>query len=255
MSRSDWTLILVAALALSPQTVRSNGAEIGRDAGILVPRASTEIRLVHEEVFADLASDWRGTVRCHYVLMNDGAASRRVEMTFVTAPPIWSPENPHHSISTSFDVRRGDQVIAVQAEPIDSTAWREYRRWYRGAAADSLPVFAVEIAPGDSAALDISYAVAWSGGGDGGHGAREFRYIAKPAALWAGTIDRASFRLRFDPVQDLAQQVRWGRLREYRLRITPANHEFLDGELRWEFRNWEPSEDISLSIDTYEETE
>lgn len=73
-----------------------------------------------------------------------------------------------------------------------------------------------------------------------------FMYIVKTGALWSGNIERADFYMKLPKyVMSLLSDKRY----RFKLNIKPEGYVLKDDQLEWFFRNWKPTEDISVSVD------
>ena len=77
----------------------------------------------------------------------------------------------------------------------------------------------------------------------------QFRYITTPAALWAGPIEKAEFRIRWDLVSTFRQELT-AEVHKFECTVEPTGYEYAEGEFRWSYRDWEPSVDIKLALDS-----
>src|SRR5262245_4138151 len=123
-------LLLLAA----PRIAGANGAEVGFDAGTIVPVNSTAIQLVSETVVIRLAPGaeaWTDTIPnaiCTYVLRNPTGEPQTFSMAFVTNDPISPTESESwadHYRRARFAVRQDGQAREVRYTP-GSHAFSEY---------------------------------------------------------------------------------------------------------------------------------
>jgi len=74
---------------------------------------------------------------------------------------------------------------------------------------------------------------------------RQFTYITKTGALWKGTIGQADFYVEIDK----GIPTEWIKQKKVRLDIKPKGYKIINYRtVEWHFRNWKPTEDISITI-------
>jgi hypothetical protein len=236
--------VAVALLGLAEGPGLANGPNVGRDAGMVFPVHNPVVQLVSERVVIQLpwndGSD--GSASCRYVLRNLSDAPQTFEMAFVTNPPF-AADNPtayrSHYSDAEFTVRQNGRDLMASYEPVDISAWATLVRGLP----DSLPVWRVSIPPDTSTTLEMDYRIEWSGGADGSSISQYFRYQARPAALWAGTIDNAEVVFEVD----VATMRLIDKHRDvdgcFELEVSPTGAIWEGNRLSWRFRDWEPSED------------
>jgi hypothetical protein len=115
---------------------------------------------------------------------------------------------------------------------------------------DSLPMWAVTIAPHDTTRVHIKYRVSSSGGAEGHHGDMKLQYYCRPAALWAGPIGHATIRFQMRNLGDyLLRSIEWEGEGAC-LTISPSGWRgsASSGTYEWRFENWEPTEDIWVEV-------
>ena len=247
--------ILLASFALllaSAVIARANGPEIGIDAGMVIPVASTNIELEAEwvDVSAPLGLE-EGKLECMYRLRNRGHKARVVTMGFLVGGPSVNPvESPSHwdDPALGLEVHRLDgSPLPVRREAARKRAWRELLYEMP----DSLPVFDVPI-PADSVAVFvINSRITWSGGSDGNDSGVRLRYIATPARLWAGPVGHAEIRFRFSGLDAALLKKAWKTTAQDSLQVTiaPAGFTWTNDGVLWKFDQWEPRENPTVSID------
>ena len=241
---------IIIQVALSPEAL-ANGAEVGRDAGVIFPVASDSVQLVSERVTVRLPNDWSepGQATCNYVLRNLAATQRNFEMAFVTNPPFAPTAEGYRRQydSAGFEVSLDGSPIEVRYAPVARGQWSDFVR----SAPDSLPVWRVILESGATRELKMNYSVSWSGGSDGGHSSTRITYHARAAALWAERIESASIRFELDPLAALILECAPQLGECFRFSISPPDYKWYHGAVQWEFVNWEPTTDFSFGYDTY----
>lgn len=240
-------LITLVAPSCVP-SARANGPTVGFDGGSVVPLASPEIRLVRESVDLHLPltdASLTGRAECFYALANLSGNARTFPMSFVGAMSAGGVRSP--GLPTGMRVRVGGRDVDVRMERADSAQWARFEM----AEPDSLPVWSVAIPAGETTFVEIEYAIAWSGGSDGSSDGRDLRYFARPAALWAGTIGHATFRLHLgEMVTNLLRDRAINRDdSSVRLRIEPPDARWTRDGLEWVRTEWEPDTDFRFGID------
>lgn len=239
-----------AAIALATASLAlANGAEIGRDPAGIAPLASTDVQLVSEEVVIRTGFLWGepGLATCRYHLRNLGPRARRLEVAFYVETLEHGNEKPRFGARHGFRVWQDGRELPVRVQAVDRRRWAAVAR----ARVDSLPTWTMTIPAGGDSHLEMSYSVGWSGGGEhASHFGWGLTYHARPAGLWAGVIERATFEVRLDDatLADIAATRRWP---GGRCAITASPPGFVsDGRtLRWAFADWDAGQDIRVSVD------
>ena len=243
--------ILVVALALpAPSPASANGPTIGFDAGGIVPLANREIQLVHETVdlYLPLSDEYTpGRASCHYLLANHSSRERTFSMSFVAGYPSGFIEFEGSPPAAALLVDVRGKAVPVRMEKADRQRWVRFDV----AVSDSLPVWEVTIPARDSAHVEIEYEIQWSGGSDGTSDARNLCYFARPAALWAGTIREATFRIHLGSLATaLLRELPFNRDDgRVRLRVEPPDATWTSDALVWRRTNWEPDHDFRFLVD------
>jgi hypothetical protein len=247
------TVAATALLASLPHLALANGAEVGRDAGMVFPVASDSVQLVAEYVNVQLPTGWgeKGRVFCDYRLRNLASSRRDFEMAFVTNPPL-SPEPAAYRgiyADAGFQVLLDGSPLEVRYAPVARGRWSDFVE----GAPDSLPVWRVRLAPRATARLRMEYDVTWSGGADGGHSSTELTYHARPAALWAGRIEEAEIHFEMDPVAALVLECGPQLGECFGFSISPAGYTWYRDGFGWRFEDWEPETDFEFEYHVYRE--
>lgn len=239
-------LVLVLSVTLSVRGF-ANGPEIGHDAGMIFPIESTVVHLVAESV--DVRYDWRahrGTAECVYYLWNESDSTRSFDMAFVTNRPFGEP-GVYRRFYDALDmtVRIDGRDVPVAIAGLRRSSWLDVI----AQPPDSLPAWPVSIAPRDTIRVAMAYRVSPSGGSDGHQGGMELTYRCRPAALWAGRIDRAVVRFTMSELDRyvLASIHREGT--EACLSVRPSGWSRNSGAFEWSYRDWEPDQDISIGVE------
>lgn len=238
----------------------ANGPEIGIDAGMIVPIASTHVELESEwvDVFAPLGEE-EGRLECLYRLRNRSRKAVVVRMGFLVGSPSMDPKmSPSHWDDPALGLEAsllGGEPLVVRRERVRPGAWSAVA----DAIPDSIPVWEVPI-PADSAIqLQIRSRITWSGGSDGNYHGIALTYAARPARLWAGSIGRAVIEFHLGDVQTalirglLSRPRPPGETSETPgapvITVRPEGHAWTWEGIRWTFEHWEPTEDVTLRID------
>ncbi len=252
--------LTILLLAL-PGAAWTNGAEIGRDAGMIFPLESTVVHLAAETV--DVRYDWmarRGDAECVYHLGNGSDSSRTFDMAFVTNAHNWLPGNmgPFYA-ELDMVVDIDGAAVPVQMAPVHASSWADLVK----PPPDSLPAWTVTIPPRDTVRVHMTYRVWPSGGSDGHTGGMALTYRCRPAALWAGPVGKAVIRFRMDRLEQYVMRsissayeivcldVRptgWGTDVEDRAWDREDRHR-AERVFVWEFQEWEPEEDVSVGVE------
>ncbi len=101
------------------------------------------------------------------------------------------------------------------------------------------------IPPRATTTVAMVYAVYW-GGGCEDECWSYFRYYARPAALWAGHIERASFRLHLGDEAFVRRLRRPGA--PWSMGAEPSGYRWMADGVSWEFHDWEPDSDLVVEI-------
>jgi hypothetical protein len=239
-------LLASCALLLAAAIARANGPEIGIDAGMIIPVASTNIELEAEwvQITSPLAGE--GRLECQYRLRNRSHKARDFSMGFLVAGPSVDPSH-WDDPALELEVHLLDgTALPVRREAARKRAWREVAE----AMPDSLPVFDVRVPADSTVDLVINSRITWSGGSDGDNTGVLLRYIATPARLWAGPVGHAEIRFRFSDLEAVLLKNAWKAPQDsLRVSIAPAGFTWtIDGVL-WKFDHWEPRENPTVSID------
>lgn len=240
----------VLAVSLLAAKAIANGPNVGRDAGMVFPVRNDVVQLVSERVvikLAPYASPYArlGEAVCTYELRNLSDTPQTFEMAFFTNRPFAATDRSEyrrHYMTAGFSVTEGARSLAVAYEPVDVSGWSPL---YEGLP-DSLPVWQVTIGPDTSTVLNMEYSVEWSGGADGESNSRYFQYHARPAALWAGTIDSAeiAFEIDDETVRTIADHR--GSDPCFEEIVTPEGGNWDGNRIVWRFGDWEPENDLYL---------
>ena len=234
----------LALLAVLPAGVaRANGPEIGFSVGGVVPLASTRVQLVSEFVRVPVEG---GRVSCHYTLRNLSGEPVTITMGFITNNP-W-PDDPGRYTpyfrETGFAVR-ARQPLTWRLAGVDPARWAPFLRQ----APDSLPVWEVSFGPHEEMPLHVSYQATPDGGCDGSHCGSSMTYFAKSAQAWAGPVEYAEVRFEFGAMARLYRAAAGATPPPYRLRTSPTASREHSWGIVWEYRDWEPDTDFTVSFD------
>jgi len=273
--------------SLLPAALLANGAEIGRDAGMVFPLESTIVHLAAETV--DVRYDWmgrEGTAECVYHLGNGSDSTRSFDMAFVTnsfqGPPGYTARF-YAALDMKVDI--AGAPVAVRSEPVRVLDWTGMIT----PPPDSLPVWNVTIPARDTVRVHMTYRVWPSGGSDGSSGGMALSYRTRPAALWAGPVGRAAVRFRMRGLDRYAMRSlssehasicvevrpegwrpdrgefgggstdpRWAA--DLNRSADPGRFASAGGSVEagtpepeqvfvWEFRDWEPKEDCTVGVE------
>lgn len=242
-------LALVAVLVHLPASSgHANGPTIGFNGGSIVPLANPDVRLLSESVdlHLPLTDDYEtGRAECFYRLVNLSGRTRSFAMSFVGASAAsWAPRP---GVPSGMRVRVRGQDVPVRMERADSAQWARFEM----ADPDSLPVWNVSIPGGETTHVEIEYVIEWSGGSEGSADNRHFDYFARPAALWAGTIGRATFRIHLGTMVTSLLRDRAINRDDYAVRmgIVPPDARWTFDGLEWKRTDWEPDTDFRFSLD------
>lgn len=255
------TAACVLAISLTaPGSAWANGPEIGFDGGGIVPLASSDIRLVYEmvDLYVPQSDQYTpGRASCHYVLANPSSRSRTISMSFIGGYAGWNGDFGPPPDPTEFRVHVGSVPVPVRLKKAERERWVGFDI----AVPESLPVWEVTIPSRDSAFVEIDYPIQWSGGSDGSTDGRDLRYFARPAALWAGPIREATFRLHLGRMTTaLLRGLLFNRDQgPVRLHVEPADATWTADGIAWRRTHWEPDHDfrfrIDWDVDDYDDTD
>lgn len=238
--------VLLLALALIPGVALANGPEIGFDGSTIFPLESHAIRLLREVVVMSPGRGGADAVMAWYTLVNLTDRPRSFDMSFVV--------NPYEAGYSSYEPGQSprvflvDQELPVRWKALKPGTWRDFVT----AGTDSLPTWHLSMAPRDTVVLHINYPSSWSGGAEGNGIYQTYTYHARPAALWAGTIGVAEFRICLGDHAPLFRNSDPWSYAVSRVNIEPAGSWWEGDCLHWRFENWEPDGDITLSVEGVE---
>ena len=239
--------LLVATMHL-PGLALANGPEVGLDGGSIFPIASKDVQLVREYVLARLPlGGGAAAVECEYTLRNRSATAQTFRMGFVTsAPDGFEPEvRTAQYRSADLHVREGRRELPVALMPVDPSRWKALI----SSVPDSLFTWSVSIAGRDSVRLSIRYHAQWSGGSDGLSSDLRFTYHARPAALWAGPIEKATVVFMLGDLESQLLRHSASSPGGPSVSLTPSGFAWYSSGVKWEFSDWEPADDFSLTIE------
>lgn len=239
--------VTLACLALALGSFSGTWADspaVTYDAGAIVPIDNRWVKLDSIDVDIRLAMDAPQGAVCTYVMTNVTRRRQTVDMAFVTRTPRFD-SNGDPAPREWFRVLQDGAYRTVRMRPVR----RDFLdgEWF---GVDSLPCWRITLAPGARTHLKMEYSISWSDsptGEDHDTAGEGFTYFAAPAARWAGKVDHAVFRFHLGGPGTI------GRLQRsdapWKVHLDPAGFRWLDDGLVWEFRNWEPNCDLSISVD------
>lgn len=244
-----WLLSAPATLCLFTilkAPVSANGPEIGREAGLVVPLTSSRVQLLSEDVRIHLPEfmGHPGQCDCRYTLRNSTDSVAEFEMAFLLNPFFEQEQLPAWYRDAEFQVRIDTRDVPVRWEPIARDLWQPFIEM----APESLPVWSVSIAPRETVTVFMTHRIGWSGGSEGGAWGIEFTYRATPAQLWAGSIERASICFGIDGLIGRMLSCLPDSTECYEFSISPPGYRFTAAGICWEYRDWEPEEDNTISF-------
>lgn len=231
------TSVVVAGIAISC-LCHANGPQVGFQAGMIFPVRSETIRLSSERVVIHLGEPAHdGRVSCSYTVQNLSGVPQNFQMAF----------SPYGSISDSldykhldFEVMSGGQELPVRFEKIAAATWRSIV----DTEASSLPVWDLSIPAHDSVEVGMRYHAIWTGDSD----SWSFAYNARPASLWAGTISHAKIEFEFEAFTAALLRSALTGIDSAQAAARPAGWTWVGDNLVWTFNDWEPDEDVSISV-------
>jgi hypothetical protein len=240
-------------LLANPSAALANGMEIGFDAGSAVPLQSQNIQLVSEGVTITIGGDVPARAVCEYTLKNLTTQPQTIQMGFLLGSRYSYDARgyaDHYRAAGVRVMRWGDTLTAgdlpVRMEEWDSIHWKDLVPF----PSDSLPVWEVKFGPSEIVHLTISYATSWSGScNEERHCRFGITYYARPASLWAGSIEKATITFRFDKFVTLLMACNPDPASCFQVSATPAGFTRFTGGFVWEMRDWEPAEDFNVSVE------
>ena len=234
-------------LLLLYRSLQANGPEIGFDAGNIVPMESQNIQLVREVVIAQIPFEGlEPRVYCEYTLCNISDQDVTFTMGFVTGPSNEDQLQQYHD--ANIRVSQGRIHLAVSFAPVDRAKWQQLGI----SVPDSMPIWEISIPAHDTTALTITYKGAWSGGGEGGRRSMAFGYHALTARLWSGPIEYARITFVLGGLNANLLRCRASENSGVKVAINPSGYEWYSYGLKWEFSNWEPTENFQFMMHWYE---
>jgi len=226
-------------LALPGGKATANGPRIGFSAGTIFPMASDSVQLAKETVVVKL-SDPRGMgegrVACKYYLRNLANSTQVLSMAFSVHGYLDDSTTYRH---LDFSVTAHGQELPVRFFKTDDPRWAPFVDW----SGNTLPVWDLSLAPRELLQLEIRYQVFWAGDDEW-----NFKYNARPAALWAGKIEDAQVSFEFDmhTAQDIRR--RPGDPKHVEFAAHPDQYRWSGNRVIWEFQMWEPTDDVSVIL-------
>lgn len=228
----------------------ANGPTVGRDAGMIFPLNNEDIQLTSENVTIELpgSTSLYGRVDCDYSLKNLTDKFQSFEVAFVAPSPFFGPQRLDRSADFSvYVIRQGirPHPAKVNYERIERSRWDGMVP----AEVDSLPVWEVHIPPQQTVRLRIGYNVSWSAAGPECF----FTYHTKTAALWAGVVKRATITITFGGLMNALLKCQNEQQECLRWNFKPSNCNWTKRGFEWKFEDWEPSENIVITVENLAE--
>jgi len=243
----------LSLLLVSSAVAFANGPEVGYDAGSVVPIHSRNIQLVSEDVTITIGGDVPARAVCQYMLKNLTPQPQTIQMGFLLGTQFSYDAQGYANHYRAAGVRverRGDTLTAgdipVRMEEIDSIRWKDLVP----SPSDSLPVWEVKFGPSEVVNLTISYATSWSGWcNEERHCRFGITYYARPASLWAGSVENARITFRFDRFVTMLMACNPDPASCFQVSAAPVGFTRFPGGFVWEMRDWEPAEDFNVSAE------
>ncbi|MDQ7797677.1 MAG: hypothetical protein RDU76_01865 [Candidatus Edwardsbacteria bacterium] len=113
---------------------------------------------------------------------------------------------------------------------LDSLPFNEFKTWY------------VDWKPKETVLIEFNYTINGMAYRPGIVEVESLSYVVKTGALWKGPIGKA------DIYVDLSNEYFKERLKHTKLVASPQNYELKNDTISWHFKNWEPTEDMSVNF-------
>jgi len=250
-----WAAMGIMAILLGARPCQANGPEVGFDAGTIFPLESQNIQLVSESVDIRLtrasrlpSSRMKHNALCRYVLRNLSDSTCVFRMAFVGGSPpasVDSSEANRLNLENEFEVLQDGQPRGVAFYPSRGDEFSKFH-----SKQTLFPTWTVSLAALATSVIEMRYDASWTGGGcDDGLCGDEFRYCTQPAALWAGKIESAEFHLHMPDADFLRNLQRERDEVPWRVRVTPWGYRWTSDGLIWQFKDWEPDNDLRLTLE------
>ena len=109
---------------------------------------------------------------------------------------------------------------------------------------NSMYVWPIVFKPMEKKVVKCTYRVQWYGDPAQPKLVGRFDYVTKTGALWKGNIKRADFYIDIQGVRPIDIKNK-----RVNLKINPKGYKIINYRtVEWHFRNWKPTEDISITI-------
>lgn len=215
------SLIFMIGFIVCSGFVYANSAPLRATGQTVIPDKTVPVRLESENISIDLTS-YEADVECEFHLVNKGPAA-----TYRIGFPAGKNEELEH-----FSAGNGKGIsYDVKTLPLDPRVSNDGKMYF-------WKVFDVPFgSSGKMEKLQNHYSVRVNRYGLSELTDRYFRYILKTGAFWEGKIKKANVTvyLRGVPFDQIT-------------RIYPAGYKVKNNIITWEFKNFEPIEDIEIFI-------
>lgn len=104
-------------------------------------------------------------------------------------------------------------------------------------------VWQISFKPHEKKTVECIYTASWNCDVGPYPSCTHFTYITKTGALWNGSIGQADFFVTLS--DDYIKNYKAGKLA---FSIAPANYELVGNTIEWHFKDWKPTEDVSIWV-------
>ena len=213
-------IAFVILICIAAVVIEANEAPIKSVGKTIQPRKDVPVRLVSEDVRIVIGSD-EADVRCAFYLMNVGLPDT-IEVGF---PRGWEGDLVEFEAFTDVPL----EVKTLTSKPVYKTDTEDLPWWN---------VFRVPL-KGFGEITDVfnTYSTKLRKNGNLGSEDLTFRYIMKTGAYWKDTIEDASITVYLKYAE--FDQITY---------ISPKGFERENNRISWHFMDFEPSQNIEISI-------
>lgn len=195
----------------------------------IVPLQKQNVRLLSEEVRVSNV----GKITANFILENlsNAAFTMSVGFPFRSSGPknfkVYVQEQP---VDVSKRLMGGKGEISIKDKYSGFTY--EMFNWN------------IHFDPSERKTIRLEYAGQW-GSVLAEETAMHFVYVTKTGSLWPGNIEKSDFYIALD--KD-AEQMLNNKRNNLKLFAFPQSYKINGNQLEWHFRNWEPTENISIAV-------
>ncbi len=229
-------LIMMVVPSLAVNNAFADGVAVMEVPGnTVIPIQQDEVRMVKEVVRVNEEDEVTATFTFENRTPKD--ISFRMGFPFTEGTdPIAVPYGVPGS--GKFEVRINGKQVEYHKKPVSINAKLKI-----GAEYVSMYAWQISFKPHEKKTVECIYTASWNCDVGPYPSCRHFTYITKTGALWNGTIGQADFYVTLS--NDYIKNARAGKLD---FKIEPADYKIAGNTVEWHFRDWKPTEDISIWV-------